>query len=346
MLTEQPVYEQNIQMELFEQLCYESMVSKWGVSNYYTFARSAVDRSRSRTYIWNGDSHSNFSGLAYSISSGIRAGLLGFSQWASDTGGYVRGAGDPTEELWARWMHFSAFSPSFEIMVGTGHTPWYEPYSGRLVGILRDTARLHTELIPYIKSFTYQATQTGIPVMRALFLEYPDDKKVYETTDTYAFGSEFLVAPIITSGGTRDVYFPAGSSFLEFFNKTDVFVGGTTHAVSLELEYIPVFVKEGAIIPKGDIFQGNYKWGAWKPWLQIEIFPSFGVKYNKFEYFNGRTVDIEVETDEGKGSVKVAYGDLGVEGSVVVYGRGRNYTYELEEGGVSFTVENFESLFG
>lgn len=90
-------------MTLFEQLCYETMVEKWGESNFYDFARSAVDRSRARTYIWNGDSHSNFSGLAYSVASGIRAGLIGFPIWGSDTGGYVRGLNDPTEELWARW---------------------------------------------------------------------------------------------------------------------------------------------------------------------------------------------------------------------------------------------------
>jgi alpha-D-xyloside xylohydrolase len=93
------VYEQNIQITLFEQLCYESMISKWGVSNFYTFAKNVVDRSRSRTYVRNGDSHSNFTGLAYTVASGIRTGLLGFSQWTSDTGGYIRGANDPTEEL-------------------------------------------------------------------------------------------------------------------------------------------------------------------------------------------------------------------------------------------------------
>jgi alpha-D-xyloside xylohydrolase len=75
------------------------MISKWGVSNFYTFAKNVVDRSRSRTYVRNGDSHSNFTGLAYTVASGIRTGLLGFSQWTSDTGGYIRGANDPTEEL-------------------------------------------------------------------------------------------------------------------------------------------------------------------------------------------------------------------------------------------------------
>lgn len=83
---EMPVYEQNIQMTLFEQLCYDVMAEKWGPHGFYTFARSVVDRSRSKTNVWNGDSHSNYSGLAYSVSSGLRAGLLGYSTWGSDTG--------------------------------------------------------------------------------------------------------------------------------------------------------------------------------------------------------------------------------------------------------------------
>jgi alpha-glucosidase (family GH31 glycosyl hydrolase) len=336
-------------MTLFEQLCYENMVSKWGVSNYYTFARSAVDRSRSRTYIWNGDSHSDFEGLAYTVASGIRAGILGFSQWASDTGGYVRGPEDPSEELWARWMHFSTFTPSYEIMVGTNHTPWYPPYTSRIVSVLKETAQLHTELIPYIKSYTYKATQTGIPVIRALFLEYPDDKKVYQTTDTYAFGSEFLVAPIVNAGGERDVYFPTGSSYLEYFNKTQVFAGGSTHRVNLEWEYAPVYVREGSVIPKGDIYQGNHKWDTWTPWLEIEVFPSYGAQDSKFEYYDGkrnRTSEITLETNKKKDSVRITYDDLGLPGKLVVFGKGRNHTYNLEEGGGDVTIDGFESLFG
>jgi alpha-D-xyloside xylohydrolase len=213
-------------MSLFEQLCYESVASKWGESNFYSFARCAADRSRSRTAVWNGDSHSNFTGLAYSVASGIRAGLVGFSQWAVDCGGYVRGTNDPEAELWATWMHFSTFSPAYEIIIGTNHTPWYPPYTNRLVGVLKQMASLHNSLLPYIKSYTYLATQTGIPLMRASFLEYPHDPKLCTIADSYTFGGEFLVAPIVNKGGARDVCFPSGNSYLEYFNKTDVYTGG------------------------------------------------------------------------------------------------------------------------
>lgn len=153
---EMPVYEQNVQMQLFEQLCYETMIKKWGEGDFYNFARSVVDRSRSVTAVWNGDSWANYTGLSYTVASGIRAGLIGFSQWGSDTGGYIReivdGVDQPAEDLWARWMWFSAFSPVYEIMVGTNHTPWYPPYSSNLVHVLNDSTDTHHLLMPYIRS--------------------------------------------------------------------------------------------------------------------------------------------------------------------------------------------------
>ena len=82
-----PDWDQNIQMDKFLKLAYQTMVQKWGPSNFYNFARSAVDRSRQYTHVWNGDSAANFSGLAYSVASGIRAGLVAFPIWGSDTGG-------------------------------------------------------------------------------------------------------------------------------------------------------------------------------------------------------------------------------------------------------------------
>lgn len=114
---EYPEYLQNEQMALFHDLAYDSMVGSWGKSGFYNFARSAVDRSRAKTHVWNGDSHANFTGLAYSVSSGIRSGIISFGIWGSDTGGYTRaGALTPSPEVWARWMWFSAFSPVYELM--------------------------------------------------------------------------------------------------------------------------------------------------------------------------------------------------------------------------------------
>jgi alpha-D-xyloside xylohydrolase len=234
-----PVYKQNIQSTLFQTLCWELMNEAWGEDNYYTFSRSAVDVARSKTAVWNGDSHSNFTGLEYTVKSGIRAGLIGFSTWASDTGGYVRGVDNPTEELWARWMWFSAFSPVFEIMVGTGHTPWYGNYTEHLITVLKEATNVHTQLVPYKRSYTYQATRDGVPLIRALWLEFPDDRGSWKTEDQYMLGGELLVAPVVREGGVRDVYFPGGVKWVNYLtrgsNYSTIYVGGTTAEGSFQM---------------------------------------------------------------------------------------------------------------
>jgi alpha-D-xyloside xylohydrolase len=327
------------------------MVNKWGEGNFFTFTRSAYDRARSTAAIWNGDPHATFEGLQYSVASGIRAGLLLFSTWGSDVGGYVRTNSTPSEELWARWMQFGAFSPMYEIMVGTGHTPWYEPYSDRLVNILKLTSDWHTRLIPFIKSYTYQSTQTGLPVIRALFLEYPGDDAVYTTADAYAFGEEFLVAPFVTEGGFREVYFPKGAKFVDYFNKTAVYTGGTKANISRPLETMPVFVREGSIIPTGDVYQGNAKWITdYKPFLEIEMFPSYAVNVSSFEYLraDGTVALITATTNRAAETVSVAYEELGVDGRLLVYGKNGVANITLPPGGASMTVSmnSFVSLFG
>ena len=348
---EMPVYEQNIQQPLFEQLCYETMVEKWGPFHFYNFARSAVDRSRARTATWNGDSHSNFSGLAYSVTSSIRAGLVGFPIWASDTGGYVRGVNDPSEELWARWMWFSTFSPVYELMLGTNHTPWYPPYTASLVSVLKDTANLHHSLLPYIKSYSHQATQNGLPINRALFLEQPADSRAYAVTDEYLFGEQFLVAPIVNPGGSRSVYFPGGkkTKYLEYFNKTSIHVGGDTASVSLPVSSVPVYVVAGAIIPKGDVLQANNKWTEnWEPYLDVEVFPSFDIPWTSFAYYNGDVgteVEIAMSSDRSKGTVEVTWGPVGVNGTLVVYTKKGQQNYTLTAAGGRVVFKNIQSLF-
>lgn len=347
---EMPVWEQNIQMTLFEQLCYETMVEKWGESNFYSFARSAVDRSRSKTNIWNGDAHSNYTGLAYSVTSSIRAGLLGFSTWSSDTGGYIRGLHDPAQDLWARWMWFSTFSPVYEIPIGTNHTPWYAPYTSELVDVLKASANLHHDLLPYIKSYTYQAHKTGIPVIRASFLETPQDPTTYNINDAYFFGSELYIAPIVSSSGARSVYFPEQEGkYLEYFNKTSVYKGGSTIDVELDVHSIPAYVRAGAIVPRGDIYQGNNKWTEdWRPELTIELFPSRNVPFSRFAYYNGETggeVPIVMRVEPRSGRVDVEYGGVGVNGTIVLFAKDGTRHATVHAGGGSATFEGVESLF-
>ncbi|KAE9978612.1 hypothetical protein EG327_007342 [Venturia inaequalis] len=351
---EMPVYEQNYQMSKFIKLLHDVMQAKWGKGNFYNFARSAVDRSRSHAGIWNGDAHADWQGLQYSVASGIRAGLLGFSMWGSDTGGYNRKRPryDLTEELWARWMWFSTFSPVYEIMIGTGNTPWYPPFSTsspRLVDILKQTTQLHHELRPYIKSHTYRATQDGIPLLRAMILESPNDTISYDIADQYFFGSAFLVAPIVQKGTRRSVYFPTkGAKYIHYLDRKAIYSGGQTANVTADITSIPVFIRAGSIIPRGDTYKGNNRWTrGWSPKLEIEVFPSFDVPETVFNYFNGKVeVKITMTTDVARKEVTIDWEDLGIEDvELVVMTKSGAARENIQSTGGRKVLQNVVSLF-
>jgi alpha-glucosidase (family GH31 glycosyl hydrolase) len=355
---EMPDYVQNEQMALFLDLAYDSMVGTWGKGGFYNFARSAVDRSRAKTHIWNGDSHANFTGLAYSVASGIRSGLISFGIWGSDTGGYTReGSLTPSPEVWARWMWFSAFSPVYELMLGTNHTPWYPPYDNTsTLAIMKQTANLHADLLPYIRSYSYHTSKTGLPIIRALFLEAEEDENTWDVNDSYFFGSEFFVAPVVSAGGSRSVYFPTGpsKSYLEYFNKTQVYSAGTNITINSPLTSIPVFVKQGAIIPRGDIYQGNAKWiDGWTPELKLELYPSFDVPESKFVYFGGGSeTTIVLRTNKADRSAVVDTGGLEFNGwgvKIIWYLKGAEegkiMDMKTESVGGLLEVNNIDTLF-
>ena len=249
-------------------------------------------------------------------------------------------------------MWFSAFSPMYEIMIGTNHTPWYptavNPYTPALVQVLKESTDLHYDLLPFIKSYTYQAAKTGVPVMRAAFLEAPGDARAWTMGEAYFFGQEFFVAPIVEPGGGRSVYFPEGTRYLEYFNKTSVHEGGSTADVQLDVHAIPAYVLPGAIIPKGKIYRGNDRWTEdWAPSLEIEVFPGAEEgACSRFAYYDGeaeREVMIEMRVEGA--DVVVEHGDLGLGGTVTVFGKGEPVTKELMEGEGKVVFEGVESLF-
>jgi alpha-D-xyloside xylohydrolase len=309
---EMPAAVQNQVVTLFARLAREGLEARHG-ADVYQIARNAADSGRKYTALWNGDSQATFDGLKYSIAGGIRTGLIVMPMWGSDTGGYFRTATGPTEELFARWLGFSAFSPMMEVLVGQSHTPWYD-YSPALVEIARKHAAAHFDLIPYTRSFLAAATTTGAPVIRPMFLEFPDAPAL---ADQYLFGTELLVAPVITAGATtRTVTVPAGR-WLDYNGRHLSFTTGTA-TLDAPLDTIPVLVREGAIVPRGAVLRGNDNWTAgWAPKLHLEVFPADHDLSRSFDYYTGQaTRTITAATAGGK--LTVTFDDLGVPGTVEV----------------------------
>jgi alpha-D-xyloside xylohydrolase len=358
---EMPLADENLNAVLFPKMAAEGLHDVHG-DDFFMFTRNVNDTARKYTAVWNGDTRSTFGGLEVSIKNGLRSGAINFPMWGSDTGGYIR---VPEKELFARWLEFSAYSPMMEVLIGPKRTIW-DDYDEELVGITKTYVAAHHDLIPYTRSFLYEATQTGMPVMRVLAFAYPDDGSLSDTWDEYLYGSNILVAPVTAANATnRNVYLPEGR-WVDYNSKRTVYEGKKTITVAAPLGTIPLFVREGAIVPRGDVVKLNNNWEEnWIPKLRIEIFPS-GKTASEFQYFTGDGVQAIKVTPERDG-LTIQFGDLGAAGSVEVYCRkagevtrngaklheGKDYKYDAAaqkltvqfRGATKVTVKGAESLF-
>lgn len=245
----------------------------------YALNRNGYAGMQRYGWLWSGDTLSTWKTLAAQIMVGINTGLSGIPYWGTDIGGFVP-TKEFTAELFLRWFQFSAFCPLFR---GHGRTwklrlPWgwdtgdYCPaemspqeaakvlpkpedlHNPAVERICRKYLNTRYQLLPYIYSSVEETHTTGIPLMRALWLHYPDDPQLRTTSDAYMFGPDLLVAPILQPGATaREVYLPQGD-WWDFWNAEHV-KGGTKISRPVDLETIPVYVKAGAIIPTGPVKQ-------------------------------------------------------------------------------------------
>jgi alpha-D-xyloside xylohydrolase len=172
----------------------EELIEKDLHGNGVLFSRSGSVGSHDLPFIWAGDNQADFSddnGLPSVVRAGLNAGLSGVSMWTSDLGGYEKSARTPGDDtVFVRWTEFSAFSPLMEVHSSINLGPW--DYGDQALDIFRRYARLHMSLFPYRYAAAQASHRTGMPMMRALVLDFPDDSTARAATDEYEFGPDFL----------------------------------------------------------------------------------------------------------------------------------------------------------
>lgn len=233
----------------WSRIIYNAMRKAFPDYRLFNLTRSGFTGSaRYNVSIWSGDVAANFFGLRKQPILGINAGLTGFSYWGSDAGGYASGKKLPGRELFIRWMQFAAFSPVFRAHGSrTGREPWI--HGKAAMEIIRRYIRLRYRLLPYIYATAYQTYLSGIPMMRPLMLEHPEDGEVARLKDQYYFGDFLLVVPIlyrIARVPQVRFYLPQGDWY--DLHTLRHYQGGW-HSVPSAIEDIPVFLKSGAIVP-------------------------------------------------------------------------------------------------
>jgi hypothetical protein len=164
----------------------------------------------------------------------------------------------------------------------------------------QQTSNLHHPLFCYIKSYQYRATKDGIPLICAIFLEVPEDLQTYEIYRRIFLWIGALDCANCESRWQEDSVLSAKRYQVpRVFEKTNVYMGGTSSTIQMSTDFIRAYVVECAIVPRGDIYQGNNKWSSnWQPHLEIEVYPSYGCKNSTFLYYTGNDqVEITMVAD-------------------------------------------------
>jgi len=206
------------------------------------WARSAWAGSQRYPLHWGGDSGNTDSSMAATLRGGLSFGLSGFTFWSHDIGGFAQ---KPPEELYRRWVPFGMLTSHSRCHGAPPREPW--EYSAQFLEEFRRADELKYRLMPYIYAQAKDSTERGLPMLRALFIEYPDDPGTWTVEDEYLFGSDLLVAPLMESGSTgRDVYLPKGQ-WIDY-QTGKIYAGGWQ---KIEAGQIPVvlLVRDGAIVP-------------------------------------------------------------------------------------------------
>jgi alpha-glucosidase (family GH31 glycosyl hydrolase) len=202
---------------------------------------------------WSGDINNDFATLEAQIPLGLSTGLSGVAYWGTDVGGFFHPIPE-TGELYARWFQLGAFSPIFRShgWVWREHVPW--AHGREVEAICRRYAELRYRLLPYTYSLAWQAHTLGLPLMRPLVMNYPDDPRVWGLGHQFLWGDDLLVAPVTREGARAwPVYLPAGAWYDFWTGARHEGPGGIT--VDAPLDRLPLFVRAGAIVPMGPVVQ-------------------------------------------------------------------------------------------
>ena len=215
----------------------------------YSVCRSGSAGIQRYAQTWCGDNYTSWHSLKYNIPIITGMGLSGQPNEGGDIGGFAGPA--PDEELFVRWVQQGIFQPRFSIHSASNDNTVTEPWMFRnSADIIRKAILFRYRMLPYLYSAEHEASETGAPIMRALVYEFQNDPNVYDESFTYMFGHDLLVANVIEKGAkSRTVYLPSGCKWYDWNDDFYCYEGGQAIKVPVEIDTIPMFIREGAVIP-------------------------------------------------------------------------------------------------
>ena len=249
------LYEHNLYPLRYNKALWEAVERQYP-GNGIIWARSAWAGSQRYALHWGGDAATTNTGLLGDLRGGLSFGLSGFSFWSHDMGGFVTAS---PEDIYRRWLPFGFLSSHTRAHGAPPTEPWL--ISESFTEAFRDCAEMKYKLMPYVYAQAKDCSERGLPMVRALLVEFPQDPGAWLVEDEYMFGSQMLVAPLMESGTERMVYLPKGK-WIDYQSGA-VYEGGYQ---TIKVGKIPavILVRDGSLIPHAPLAQrtDEINWNA------------------------------------------------------------------------------------
>jgi len=271
---------------------------------------------------WSGDVSRSWGGLKSQPEIALQMGMQGLAYMHSDLGGFAGDVQD--DQLYVRWLQYGVFQPIYRphAQEAVASEPVFkEPKTKALA---KKAIELRYKLLPYNYTLAFENNQTGAPLMRPLFFEEPENLESYEVADTYLWGNDFLVSPVMQDSiNKKEVYFPGNGNWFDFYSGKK-HKGGTRDGISVSQDHIPTYVRGGAFIPmakplqttadySGDILEVHYYFDEEIKESSSYLYHDDGKTPHSFE--NGQyeiikfesslsrdSLDLKIEKEEGENS--------------------------------------------
>jgi alpha-D-xyloside xylohydrolase len=235
----------NLYTQLYNRAVHEVLVDARGEGEAVLFARSATAGGQSMPVHWGGDSTSTYVSMAETLRGGLSLALSGFAFWSHDIGGFE---GTPDAGVFKRWTAFGLLSSHSRFHGSSSYrVPW--AFDEEAVEVTRRFTHLKMRLMPYLYQQGLDAVETGIPLMRPMVLEFPEDPAVGYLDRQYMLGSSLLVAPVFSADGEVEFYLPAGEWTSLISGET--VTGGVWRRETHGVDSLPLYVRPGTVLPWG-----------------------------------------------------------------------------------------------
>jgi alpha-D-xyloside xylohydrolase len=232
---------------LYNKTVFDLLKKQRGEGEAVLFARSATAGSQSFPVHWGGDCEASFESMAESLRGGLSLGMSGFGFWSHDIGGFE---GTPEPALFKRWIAFGLLSSHSRLHGSNSYrVPWL--FDEESVDVLRHFTNLKARLMPYLYAAADQAVDEGLPLMRAMVVEFPDDPACTHLERQYLLGGDLLVAPVFSADGDVAYYVPAGTwTHLQSGERIE---GPRWVRGQFDFHSLPLLARPGSVIPFGAV---------------------------------------------------------------------------------------------